>query len=76
MDCGYKCDNENERDKMMVKEDSYLVRYSFMREGKIEIRHRDVSEEIKNKYVELYRDTLPKEREMNNLIEEIETKQQ
>ena len=61
---------------MMVKEDSYLVRYSFMREGKIEIRHRDVSEEIKNKYVELYRDTLPTEREVNNLIEEIETKQQ
>jgi hypothetical protein len=52
----------------MVREDSYLVRYSFMREGKIEIRHRDVSEEIKNKYVELYRDTLPTEREMNNLI--------
>ena len=60
----------------MVSEDKYLVRYSFMREGKIEIRHRDVSEEIKNKYVELYRDTLPTEREMNNLIEEIETKQQ
>jgi hypothetical protein len=60
----------------MVKEDSYLVRYSFMREGKIEIRHRDVSEVIKNRYVELYRDTLPTEREMNNLIEEIETKQQ
>jgi hypothetical protein len=61
---------------MMVKEDSYLVRYSFMREGKIEIRHRDVSEVIKNRYVELYRDTLPTEREMNNLIEEIETKHQ
>jgi hypothetical protein len=60
----------------MVKEDSYLVRYSFMREGKIEIRHRDVSEVIKNRYVELYRDTLPTEREMNNLIEEIETKHQ
>jgi|TARA_R100000900_G_scaffold33248_1_gene26675 hypothetical protein len=60
----------------MVKEDSYLVRYSFMREGKIEIRHRDVSEVVKNRYVELYRDTLPTEREMNNLIEEIETKQQ
>jgi hypothetical protein len=60
----------------MVKEDSYLVRYSFMREGKIEIRHRDVSEVVKSRYVELYRDTLPTEREMNNLIEEIETKQQ
>jgi hypothetical protein len=60
----------------MVKEDSYLVRYSFMREGKIEIRHRDVSEVVKNRYVDLYRDTLPTEREMNNLIEEIETKQQ
>ena len=60
----------------MVKEDSYLVRYSFMREGKIEIKYRDVSEVVKNRYVELYRDTLPTEREMNNLIEEIETKQQ
>ena len=58
----------------MVREDSYLVGYSFMREGKIEIRHRDVSEEIKNKYRELYRDTLPIESELNNLIEKVETK--
>jgi len=45
-----------------------------MREGKIEIRHRDVSEVVKNRYVELYRDTLPTEREVNNLIEKVETK--
>lgn len=58
----------------MVSEDKYLVRYSFMREGKIEIRHRDVSEVVKNRYVELYRDTLPTESELNNLIEKVETK--
>lgn len=58
----------------MVSEDKYLVRYSFMREGNIEIRHRDVSEVVKNRYVELYRDTLPTESELNNLIEKVETK--
>jgi hypothetical protein len=52
----------------------YLVRYSFMVDGKIEIRYREVSEEVKNKYRELYRDTLPIESELNNLIEKVETK--
>ena len=58
----------------MVKEDKYLVRYSFMVDGKIEIRYREVGEVIKNRYLESYSDTLPTERELNNLIEKVETK--
>jgi len=52
----------------------YLVKYSFIVEGKIEIRYREVGEDIKNRYLELYSDTLPTESELNNLIEKVETK--
>lgn len=52
----------------------YIVNYSFMNEGKIDIRYREVSEEVKNKYRELYLETLPTEGELNNLIEKVETK--
>ena len=58
----------------MVKEDKYIVRYSFMVDGKIEIRYREVGEVVKNRYLELYSDTLPTESELNNLIEKVETK--
>jgi len=52
----------------------YIVNYSFMNEGKIDIRYREVSEEVRNKYRELYLETLPTEGELNNLIEKVETK--
>jgi len=52
----------------------YIVNYSFMKEGKIDIRYREVSEEVRNKYRELYLETLPTESELNNLIEKVETK--
>ena len=52
----------------------YIVNYSFMNEGKIDIRYREVSEEVRNKYRELYLETLPTESELNNLIEKVETK--
>jgi hypothetical protein len=45
-----------------------------MNEGKIDIRYREVSEEVRNKYRELYLETLPTEGELNNLIEKVETK--
>jgi len=57
----------------MVREDKYLVKYSFIVEGKLEIRYREVDEVIKNKYLELYSDTLPTESELKNLIEKVET---
>ena len=52
----------------------YIVNYSFMNNGKIDIRYREVSEEVRNKYRELYLETLPTEGELNNLIEKVETK--
>ena len=52
----------------------YIVNYSFINEGKIDIRYREVSEEVRNKYRELYLETLPTEGELNNLIEKVETK--
>ena len=52
----------------------YIVNYSFINEGKIDIRYREVSEEVRNKYRELYLETLPTESELNNLIEKVETK--
>ena len=30
----------------------YLVRYSFITEGKLEIRYREVDEDVKNRYLE------------------------
>ena len=52
----------------------YIVNYSFMNEGKIDIRYREVGEDVKNRYLESYSDTLPTERELNNFIEKVETK--
>lgn len=52
----------------------YLVKYSFITEGNLEIRYREVGEDVKNRYLESYSDTLPTERELNNFIEKVETK--
>lgn len=52
----------------------YLVKYSFITEGNLEIRYREVGEDVKNRYLETYRDTLPTESELNNFIEKVETK--
>ena len=41
--------------------EGYLVRYSKIEEGVITIRYHQVSEYVKDKYKELFSDTLPTE---------------
>ena len=48
--------------------ENYLVRYSKIEEGAITIRYHQVSEYVKDKYKELFSDTLPTETDFNKFL--------